>query len=944
MAQANLKEKEKIEESVVETTQNSDSKNPASVDTKSKVSDKRNQVHKQASIASKLVGEAKELGKYWKIVEDIESFDEQMQGLSDAELKSKTKYFRDQFKGLTGSAIQKKLLEILPEAFAVVREVAFRVRKEKHYPVQLIGGMVLNEGRIAEMKTGEGKTLVSTLSGYLNSLPEDSQVHIVTVNEYLARRDASEMGQIYNFLGLTVGAIQNQASFYFELGAQSDEKSNYKREVGLVDTLEDGKQQDSRTVLDVENLVPCERSRAYWQTPEEYFRSHPDLTEEERQKITENKGGPVDIVYGVNSEFGFDYLRDNMVQTVDEIVQKAGHIVAIVDEVDSILIDEARTPLIISSQDDDSSPKYKQFAKLVRSLTPAIDYTVDERRKTVTLSELGVEKVERNLGIDHLYEKEENVVIIHHLDQALRAEALFKKDKEYTVRDGEIMIIDEFTGRIMYGRRYNQGLHQAIEAKEGVQIKPESRTAATVTYQNYFRQYKKLSGMTGTASTESEELWKIYKLLVVTIPTNKPVIRIDENDRIFKTELGKYKALVKDVEAFHASGQPILIGTNSVEKNYLVSQLLSQAGIEHNVLNAKNHEQEALIISKAGKLGAVTLATNIAGRGVDIKLGGEIPDDENDYEDWKKEHEQVKALGGLYVIGTERNESRRVDNQLRGRSGRQGDPGKSCFYISFEDQLVRVYGGEAIGILTKMVPLEEDIPLEHPMLNKTIEEAQKRLEGFNFDTRKNVTEYDDVINRQRSVIYSRRKNILTGNYDFEKEVKKVLAREIIKNFESIHKSLLKDKLPEKLEVKKQHALDSISKNLKNVLDISDFDVDSIWQELKINAFNQKKTAKAVYEKIVFQLESKWNIYSEEERIAMIQFIMIRAIDVLWMEHLVTIDHLQDSVRFRGYSQKDPLVEFKQDGMTIFVKLLEEIDREIATTVFKVTPELLPSRR
>jgi preprotein translocase subunit SecA len=940
MAQVKLKEKEKIEEQTnqnIDSTQSFSSKTPT-VQTTNK------DIHKTASIASKLVGEAKELGKYWKVVEEIESFDEQMQGLTDAELKAKTRYFRDQFKGLTGKAIQKKLLEILPEAFAVVREAAFRVRKEKHYPVQLIGGMVLNEGRIAEMKTGEGKTLVSTLSGYLNALPEDSQVHIVTVNEYLARRDASEMGEVYNFLGLTVGTIQNQASFYFELGAQSDEKSDRKREAGLVDTLEDGKQQDPRTVLDVENLIPCERVRAYWQTPEEYFRSHPDLTEEERQKITENKGGPVDVVYGVNSEFGFDYLRDNMVQTVDEVVQKAGHVVAIVDEVDSILIDEARTPLIISSQDDESSPRYKQFAKLVRSLTPAIDYTVDERRKTVTLSELGVEKVERNLGIDHLYEKEENVVIIHHLDQALRAEALFRKDKEYTVRDGEIMIIDEFTGRIMYGRRYNQGLHQAIEAKEGVQIKPESRTTATVTYQNYFRQYKKLSGMTGTASTESEELWKIYKLLVVTIPTNKPVIRIDENDRIFKTELGKYKALVKDVAAIHKTGQPILIGTNSVEKNYLVSQLLSQAGIEHTVLNAKNHEQEALIISKAGKIGAVTLATNIAGRGVDIKLGGEIPDDEKDYEQWKKDHEYVKSLGGLYVIGTERNESRRVDNQLRGRSGRQGDPGKSCFYISFEDQLVRVYGGEAIGILTKMVPLEEDTPLEHPMLNRTIEEAQKRLEGFNFDTRKNVTEYDDVINRQRSVIYSRRKNILTGNYDFEKELKKVLAREIIKNFESIHKSLLKEKLPEKMEAKKQHALNSISKNLKNVLDISDFDVDSIWQELKINAFNQKKTAKVVYEKIVFQLESKWNIYSEEEKIAMIQFIMIRAIDVLWMEHLVTIDHLQDSVRFRGYSQKDPLVEFKQDGMTIFVKLLEEIDREIATTVFKVTPELLPSRR
>ena len=875
-------------------------------------------VTKQKSSITKaldaLIGERKELGKYWAVVKKIESLEVGIQALSDSELRAKTAEFRAQFQGLEGKAIQKKLDLIVPEVFAVVREAAIRALGQRHYAVQLIGGMVLNDGRIAEMRTGEGKTLVSTLATYLNALPEKSQVHLITVNDYLARRDASWMGQIYNFLGLSVGIIQNQASFYFKLGAQSDKVSDVKRQVGKVATLDDG-EIDSRSVLDVENLVPCSRARAYWDS---------------------ELKAPVDIVYGVNSEFGFDYLRDNMANTPDEIVQKAGHVVAVIDEVDSILIDEARTPLIISAQDQDSSARYNQFSSLVKKLNPELDYEVDEKRRTVVLSDLGMDKVERLLSIDSLYSDPENVVLVHHLDQALKAQAVFKREKDYVVREGEIVIVDENTGRLMFGRRYNQGLHQAIESKEGVNVQSESKTVATITFQNYFRLYKKLSGMTGTAATESEELFKTYKLLVVTIPTNKPMVRIDLVDKIFKTEDGKFRAIARDVKAINEKGQPILIGTTSIEKNLLLSRYLNDLGVKHELLNAKNHEQEARIVSQAGIKGAVTLATNIAGRGVDIKLGGEIPESKEKYEGWLADHEEVKELGGLFVLGTERHESRRIDNQLRGRAGRQGDNGKSQFYISLEDYILRVFGGDRVSYYN-ILPIADDEAIQNRILSRLIEEAQKKIEGQNYDSRKNITEYDDVINRQRSVIYARRKKVLLNEgFDSEKEIKATISREV-QSFISPAPKKLK---PRSLEF--WSFIDQPTKEIKQIESISTLGKEEVGK-LYMDTKNQPRIiADKIISEILESLDRKWQGYSKKEQSALARFIFLRAIDVLWTEHLVTIDHLNDSVKLRGYSQKDPLVEFKQDGMAIFLNLLKEIDKEIAHTIFKVTPNVVPA--
>ena len=863
---------------------------------------------------SKVEGEQKELKRYSYVVREIEDFDLAMQAMSDDQLKNQTVKFRFALAGIIDEKqLERKLKEIMPEAFATVREAAFRVIGQKHYPVQLIGGAVLHEGRISEMRTGEGKTLVSTLVGYLNALPQSNQVHLVTVNDYLARRDASWMGQIYDFLGLTIGIIQNQASFYFKLGAEADSISEHKRAIGQVDSLEDG-EMDGKTVLDVKNLVACSRQRAY--------------NNEDNSKI--------DIVYGVNSEFGFDYLRDNMAQTPDEIVQKAGHTVAIVDEVDSILIDEARTPLIISAQDEDSSSRYKQFSKLAQKITVGIDCTVDEKRKTVILTDLGVEKVESLLGIKSLYETSDNVVLVHHLDQALKAEFLFKREKEYVVRDGEIVIVDENTGRLMFGRRYNQGLHQAIEAKESMAVQSESKTTATITFQNYFRLYKKLAGMTGTAATEAEELFKIYKLLVVTIPTHRVTARTDFVDKIYKNEMGKFESIVRDIKALNQNGQPVLVGTTSIEKNMLLSSLLTSANVPHQVLNAKNHEQEARIITDAGKFGAVTIATNIAGRGVDIKLGGEMPEDTKAMAKWKEEHEKIKSLGGLFVIGTERHESRRIDNQLRGRAGRQGDPGMSQFYISLEDYIIRVFGGDKIEYYKNILPIADDEAIQNGSISWLIEQAQKKIEGQNFDIRKHVTDYDDVISKQRTVIYSRRQKVLLNDgFDAAPELEKSLTRDVYKIISSLPKASSKDKI-------NAFNLQNVSQNLKNIVNIPDFDEDVLAILYIDNKFNYAKISSFIFEKINYQLKTKWEVYPNETQLGMTRFAYLRAIDILWTEHLVTIDHLQDSVRLRGYSQKDPLVEFKHDGMQSFTGLLEEIDSEVARTIFKLTPELVPA--
>lgn len=870
------------------------------------------------SIFSSLVGEKKELVRYQGSVDKILELDDSIQKLSDKELKAKTQEFRNKLKGLKDKdEIDKKLNELLPEAFAVVREAATRTIGQKHFPVQLVGGMVLHEGRVAEMRTGEGKTLVATLATYLNALPEKYQVHVVTVNDYLARRDASWMGKIYDFLGLTTAVIQNQASFYFELGAQSDSASDEKREKGLIETWEDGEKEDARSVLDVENLVKCERKRAY--------------KDDENEKI-------VDIVYGVNSEFGFDYLRDNMANTPEEITQKAGHHVAIVDEVDSVLIDEARTPLIISAQDEDSSARYKQFAKIASTLKPDLDYEVDEKRKIITLTDLGMEKIDRLLGVSNLFGSEENVVLIHHLDQALKAESLFRKDKEYVVKDGEIIIVDENTGRLMFGRRFNQGLHQAIEAKEGLRVQAESKTTASITFQNYFRLYGKLAGMTGTAATESEELYKIYKLLVVTIPTNRPLSRTDKIDKIYKNEAGKFTAIAKDIKEIHATGQPVLIGTTSIEKNFALSLKLKEFGIPHEVLNAKNHEQEARIISRAGEKGAVTLATNIAGRGIDIKLGGELPEEKDGKQaiiEWKKDHDYIKNLGGLYVIGTERHESRRIDNQLRGRSGRQGDPGVSQFYVSLEDYILRVYGGDNVGFYS-ILPIADDEAIQDKRLGWLIEQSQKKIEGQNYDIRKHVTEYDDVINRQRSVIYTRRKKVLLNDgFDWKIQTKETLYREVLR-------SIITVKAPKNKKLINQDELNLASEDLKAILTLPDFDAKVLEVLLKDDKFNYQKTATFLTDKLNFQLKTRWEIYDENAQASMSRFAFLRAIDVLWTEHLVTIDHLQDSVRLRGYSQKDPLTEFKEEGLRIFIELLKEIDKEISRTLFKIKPELVPA--
>ncbi|MGL4757804.1 MAG: preprotein translocase subunit SecA [Patescibacteria group bacterium] len=868
-------------------------------------------------VADRLLGEKRELKKYWSRVKLITEKESAMAALTDEELKNKTFEFRQKLKGLKDKDLAKKLDEILPEAFAVVREASFRAIGQKHYPVQLIGGMVLHEGRIAEMKTGEGKTLVATLATYLNALPEQNQVHVVTVNDYLARRDASWMGRIYDFLGLTIGVIQNQSQFYFEFGAQADPVAKEKRKQGMVDSAEDG-EMEGRTVLDVENLVACDRKRSYW---------------------NEDANIPVDIVYGVNSEFGFDYLRDNLAVLPSELVQRAGHRVAVVDEVDSILIDEARTPLIISQPGSTPSARYKQFTSVVRKLTPIEDYTVDEKIKSCFLTPEGIIKVEQLLGISDLYANPDNLNLVFHTDTALRAQNCYKKEVDYVVKDNEIVLVDTSTGRMMFGRRYSEGLHQALEAKEGIEVKAESYTAASITYQNFFKLYEKLSGMTGTASTESEELFKTYKLLVVTIPTNKPMVRKDFVDKIFKNETGKFKAVVRDIAKIHETGQPILVGTSSIQKNEILSSLLQQAGIKHSVLNAKNHEQEARIISNAGRIGSVVIATNIAGRGVDIKLGGEKPESEKDQEIWRQERERVLSLGGLYVFGTERHESRRIDNQLRGRSGRQGDPGSSQFYLALNDEILRNFGEERLKIY-QALPIPEDEPIQLGLISKLIEQAQKKIESYHYDNRKNVMEHDDVINKQRTVIYAKRQKILTNNgFDEKVELQKTITREIGRCFDELPKLNLKQ-IDTAKGASSKTLLSKLSDNLKRIHPLEFFDVDQLKKIIIEKNQDKSKIVPQIAEKTYNSLMDKWKIYNPQVQHGMGRYLYLRGVDNLWTEHLITVDYLADSVRFAGYSQKTPLTEYKREGMRLFLELLKEVDKEIARTAFKVSPELV----
>lgn len=751
---------------------------------------------------------AKVLRRFEPMVQAINALETSIQGLSDSELKARTDVFR-----AAGGADSFDLDAILPEAFALVREAARRTLKQRHFDVQLLGGMLLHNHSIAEMRTGEGKTLVATLPAYLNALLGKG-VHVVTVNDYLARRDAVWMGQIYALLGLSVGVINNGASYLYD--------PNH--------TAEDDAERDALGSFKVrhEFLRPATRREAY----------------------------EADITYGTNSEFGFDYLRDHIEYSPNELRQR-GHAFAIIDEIDSILIDEARTPLIISAPAAASENLYQVFASVARNLKPDEHYTIDEKRKAVTLTEAGIEASERMLKIDNLY-TEQGIKFAHHLETAVRAKALYHRDKEYIVRDGQVIIVDEFTGKLQPGRRWSEGLHQAIEAKEGVAVERESRTFASITYQNYFRLYEKLSGMTGTAATSSEEFYKVYGLEVVTVPTNVPVARIDLNDQIFQTEKGKFRAIAKRVKELHHKGQPVLVGTVSIEKNELLSSYLTQEGVPHEILNAKNHEREGEIIAQAGVKGKITIATNMAGRGVDIKLGG-VPATAEAYA-------EVKALGGLYVLGTERHEARRIDNQLRGRAGRQGDPGTTQFFVSLEDDLMRVFASDTIKSMMGRFGIPEDEAIENRLITKSLETAQTKIEGLNFDRRKEVLAYDDVLNKQRTAMYKRRQRVLEGAPQDLDEVLKDVAgddEEFLKLF----------------EMKKQ--------------------------ELS---------------------PEKW--YPE------LKLLLLRSMDVLWMEHLEQMDYMRGSVNLRAYGQRDPLIEYQREAGVLYKslegRLLETLERLIPT--------------
>jgi preprotein translocase subunit SecA len=819
----------------------------------------------------------KNIDRYQKIVTSINDLEASYSKLSDAELKAKTAEFKQRL------ADGETLDDILPDAFAAVREASKRTLGLRHFDVQLMAGMAFHEGRVAEQKTGEGKTLSATLPLYLNAVTGKG-VHLVTVNDYLAQRDAGWMGPIFHALDVSIGVIFSGQG---DLPASIYDPDFRGRERG-----------DSR----LERLKPVERQSAY----------------------------AADITYGTNNEFGFDYLRDNMAQSIDQMVQR-GHYFAIVDEVDSILIDEARTPLIISAPDTEANQKYYEFAKLITTLAKDIDYNVDEKLRTVALTDYGLRRLEKRLNIENLYEKDYET--IHHVEQALKAKTLFTRDKDYVVKDGQVIIVDEHTGRLMFGRRYSEGLHQAIEAKENVVIQKESRTLATISLQNYFRMYEKLAGMTGTATTEAEEFQTIYHMDVVAIPTNNDVIRIDSSDMVFKSKRAKFGAIVKEVREKYEAGQPVLLGTKSIEQNEIMSRYLKHMKIPHQLLNAKNHEQEALILADAGKPKAVTVATNIAGRGVDIVLGGAPPEKNvKNYEElfkaWQSRHELVKKFGGLHVLGTERHDSRRIDNQLRGRSGRQGDPGSSRFYVSLEDDLMRIFGGEQVSKLMDILKIPEDQPIESGMVSKSIQQAQSKVEGFYLDQRKRVVEYDDVMNKQREIIYKRRFAVLKDAADDPDSTK------------------LKDKINQVLNDEIQNMVIARSAEgyteaeyqaiMTEFLTIIPFDKKSqekILEQLKhldspeaIIAELQRITAKT-YEDRETQLGTH-NMRSLE------RFVMLSAIDRQWMDHLEAIDDLREGIWLRG-SKETVLSEYKKEAFDMFGRLLDSINIEMAHLVFRI---------
>ncbi|KKP24894.1 MAG: Protein translocase subunit SecA [Candidatus Nomurabacteria bacterium GW2011_GWE1_32_28] len=756
------------------------------------------------SLYSKIFGDtsSKFIKTTKKTIDKINALEADILKLKDEDFPKKTQELKDRLtKG-------ENLNDILPEAFALVREAQKRTLGIRLYDVQLVGGIALHEGKIAEMKTGEGKTNVATLPLYLNAIVGNG-AHLVTVNDYLARRDAVLMGQVYNFLGLTVGVINSQNVSYL-YDSKHFEEDKERDKIG-----------EFKIIYDF--LKPCGRKDAY----------------------------AADITYGTNHEYGFDYLRDNLATSMNDLVQR-GHYFAIVDEVDSILIDEARTPLIISSASGDSEDFYIKFYQIAKQLKRDTDYEVDEKLKAVALTDEGINKAENLLGVDNIY-TEKGIKYVHHLETAVKAQAIFERDRDYVVKEGEVIIVDPFTGRLQPGRRWSEGIHQAIEAKEGVKIEKETRSSGSITFQNYFRFYKKLSGMTGTANTSSEEFLKVYNLDVIIIPTNRLVIRKDHTDLIFQSEKGKFQAIAKKIKELNQKGQPVLIGTISIEKNELLSVYLKQEGVAHIILNAKNHEKEGEIIAQAGRRNAVTIATNMAGRGIDIKLGGNPL--------VKEEYEFVKSAGGLFVLGTERHEARRIDNQLRGRSGRQGDPGETQFYVSLEDDLMRVFGSERIKTMMGRFGIPDDMPIENRFINRSLEGAQAKIEGFHFDARKNTLEYDDVMNHQRKIIYERRQKMMRSK---KEEIEELL-----------------------------------------------------------NGVIEKREEK---EKIKTIIEEKRNKLGEESFLETVRRIALYTTDTLWMEHLEAMDYLRSSVNLRAYGQREPIVEYKKEGLQMF-KEMEEVFKE-----------------
>ncbi|MBU3668620.1 MAG: preprotein translocase subunit SecA [Candidatus Taylorbacteria bacterium] len=784
---------------------------------------------------------ARQIKRYKKTVLKINELEASIQKLSDAELRSKTKEFQDRI--VAGESLD----TILPEAFAVVREASRRTLGQRHYDVQLIGGMILHEGKIAEMKTGEGKTLMATLACYLNALAQKG-VHVITVNDYLARRDATWMGQIYNALGLSVGVINDNASYIFDIshiGAKDIAPEELAKKEKEADEKEDVM---GSFKVGYEFLKPSTKREAY----------HADIT------------------YGTNNQFGFDYLRDNIEHNEINLSQRAFYY-AIVDEVDSILIDEARTPLIISAPTSDSENLYHTFADIAKQLEKDKHFTIDEKFKTIAMTSEGIDLAEKLLGVSNIY-TEGGIKYVHHLETAVRAKALYNNDVEYIVKGGEVMIVDPSTGRLQPGRRWSEGLHQAIEAKEGVKVQKESRTYASITFQNYFRMYPKLAGMTGTGVTSSEEFLKVYGLDVIEVPTHRPVQRIDRNDLIFRTEKGKFMAITKKIKELNQKGQPVLVGTVSIEKNQLLSEYLKKAGVPHTLLNAKPEfaEREGEIVAEAGKRGAVTIATNMAGRGVDIKLGG-APSISVSKEEQQKRYEEIKSLGGLYVIGTERHEARRIDNQLRGRSGRQGDPGETQFYVSMEDDLMRIFASDTIKKMMGRLNIPEDEPIGHSLISRSLESAQTKIEGFHFDSRRHVLEYDDVLNQQRLKVYKRRKEILLGNPE---QVEVVLNTILLKAS----------------EVEKR----AIAENRKKI------------EELSGDTLAFLRTARGV---------------------------MLQTIDLYWIDHLEFMDYMRSSVNLRAYGQRDPLVEYKREGLRLFRDMEVSVDAEIIRILAQVQGEV-----